>query len=48
LAVEKLKELAKKQQLSSRLQKDGRLLVFGKAEDIRDFVKKMTEQTAKE
>ena len=48
LSVEKLKELAKKQQLSSRLQKDGRLLVFGKAEDIRDFVKKITEQTAKE
>ena len=48
LSVEKLKELAKKQQLSSRLQKDGRLLVFGKAEDIRDFVKRMTEQTANE
>jgi hypothetical protein len=44
LSVEKLREIAKKQRLSSRLQKDGRLLVFGKAEDIRDFVKKMTEQ----
>jgi hypothetical protein len=48
LPLEKLKDLAEKQQLSSRLEEDGRLLVYGKAEDIKEFVKKMTEQTAKE
>jgi hypothetical protein len=48
LPLEKLIELAEKQQLSSRLEEDGRLLVYGRAEDIREFVKKMTEQAAKE
>jgi hypothetical protein len=48
LPLEKLRELAEKQQLSSRLEGDGRLLVYGRAEDIREFVKKMTEQAAKE
>jgi hypothetical protein len=48
LPLEKLKQLAEKQNLSSRLQEDGRLLVYGKAEDIKAFVKEMTEQTAKE
>jgi hypothetical protein len=48
LPLEKLKQLAEKQNLASRLQEDGRLLVYGKAEDIKAFVKEMTEQTAKE
>jgi hypothetical protein len=48
LPLEKLKQLAEKQNLSSRVQEDGRLLVHGRAEDIREFVKRMTEQTAKE
>jgi hypothetical protein len=48
LPIEKLKQLAEKQNLSSRVQEDGRLLVHGRAEDIREFVKRMTEQTAKE
>ncbi len=48
LPLEKLKQLAEKQNLSSRLQEDGRLLVYGKAEDLKAYVKEMTEQTAKE
>jgi hypothetical protein len=48
LPLEKLKQLAEKQNLSSHLQEDGRLLVYGKAENIKAFVKEMTEQTAKE
>ena len=48
LPIEKLKDLAEKQQLSSRLEEDGRLLVYGKAEAIKEFVKKMTEQASKE
>jgi hypothetical protein len=48
LPVEKLQQFAKETSLSSRIQEDGRLLVYGKAEDIREFVKKMTEQTSKE
>ena len=48
LPREKLEELAKESGLSFRVEKDGHLIVFGKAEDIRKFVKKMTEQTTKE
>jgi hypothetical protein len=47
LPVEKLKQLAKKSNLSCSIQEDGRLLVFGKAEDIKEFVKKMTEETCR-
>ena len=48
LPLEKLKQLAEKQNLSSYMQENGRLLVYGKAENIKAFVKEMTEQTAKE
>ena len=48
LPLEKLKQLAEETNLSSSAQEDGRLLVYGKAEDIKEFVKKMTEQTSKE
>ena len=48
LPLEKLKQLTEESNLSSRLQDDGRLLVYGKAEDIKEFVKKMTEQAGKE
>ncbi len=48
LPPEKLKQLAEETNLSSSAQEDGRLLVYGKAEDIKEFVKKMTEQTSKE
>jgi len=48
LPLEKLKQLAEESNLSIMAQEDGRLLVYGKAEDIKEFVKKMTEQTSKE
>jgi len=45
LPVAKLKQLAGETNLSVRAQEDGRLLVHGKAEDIREFIKKMTALT---
>jgi len=48
LPLEKLKQLAEETGLSSRVQEDGRLVVYGKVEDIREFVKKMTTPTSKE
>ena len=47
LPAEKLKQLAEKTSLSFREETDGHLTVYGSAENIRTFVKKMTEQTAK-
>lgn len=48
MPLEKLKQLAEKTSLSSRVQEDGRIVVYGKAEDIREFVKKMTAIASKE
>jgi hypothetical protein len=48
LPLEKLKQLAEESNLSCSVQEDGRLLVYGKAEDIKGFVKKMTGETCKE
>jgi hypothetical protein len=48
LPVEKLKQLAGETSLSFREETDRHLTVYGSAENIRAFVKKMTEQTAKE
>jgi len=48
LPLEKLKQLAEESDLSCSIQEDGRLLVYGKAEDIKEFVKKMTGETCKE
>lgn len=48
LPAEKLKQLATETNLSHRTEKDGHLIVYGKAEDIKEFVKKMTTQAAKE
>jgi hypothetical protein len=48
LPLEKLKQLAEESNLSCSVQEDGRLLVYGKAEDIKGFVKKMTGETSKE
>jgi hypothetical protein len=48
LPAEKLKQLAGEANLSFREETDGHLTVYGSAENIRAFVKKMTEQTAKE
>ena len=46
LPAEKLKEFAAELQLSVRSDDDGHLLVFGGAEGIKAFVKKMTSQAA--
>jgi len=48
LSAEKLKQLAGETNLSFREEKDGHLVVYGSAEDIKKFVKKMTEQASKE
>jgi hypothetical protein len=47
LPLEKLKQLAKETNLSTSVQEDGRLLVNGKTEDLKEFVKKMTTETNK-
>jgi hypothetical protein len=46
LSIEKLKALASESKLSHKLQVDGCLLVFGKVEDVKDFVKKMATKYA--
>jgi hypothetical protein len=48
LPAEKLKQLATETNLSFRTEEDGHLIVYGKAEDIKEFVKKMTTQAAAE
>ena len=48
LPTEKLKQLAEESNLSLKTEKDGHLIAYGNPEDIREFVKKMTEQAAKE
>ena len=47
LPAEKLKQLAKETNLSLREENDGHLTVYGTSENIRVFIKKMTEHTAK-
>jgi hypothetical protein len=47
LPTEKIKQLAAETSLSAREEKDGHLTVYGSAEDIKRFLKKMTEQAAK-
>jgi hypothetical protein len=47
LPAEKLKQLAGETNLSFRDETDGHLIVYGSEENIRAFIKKMTEQTAK-
>jgi hypothetical protein len=46
LPKEKLEELAHDSDLSVKAENDGHLVVYGSAEDIRDFVKKMTKETS--
>lgn len=48
LPAAKLKQLAEETSLSVREETDGHLTVYGSAENIRAFVKKMTDQTSKE
>jgi hypothetical protein len=46
LSPEKLKQLAEDSHLALKTEKDGHLIAYGRPEDIRDFVKKMTTQAA--
>jgi hypothetical protein len=48
LPADKLKQFAEESNLSLKTEKDGHLIAYGKPEDIKEFVKKMTEQAAKE
>jgi hypothetical protein len=44
----KLEQLAKESGLSTKVEKDGHLIIHGTSEGIRDFVKRMTAQASKE
>jgi hypothetical protein len=48
LPREKLEELAKNSGLSVRVEQNGHLIVYGEAEGIREFVKRMTMQASRE
>jgi hypothetical protein len=48
LPAEKLKQLADETNLAVKPEKDTHVIVYGKAEDIKLFIKKMTEQASKE
>jgi len=47
LPTERLTQIAKENNLSANPQKDGRLVVYGRQEDIRAFLKKMAEEATK-
>ena len=47
LTSERIKYIAKESNLSITAQKDGRLVVFGQSEDIKEFLKKMTAEASK-
>jgi len=47
LQTERLKQLARENNLSAHQQKDGRLLVYGRREGIKVFLKKLAEEAAK-
>ena len=44
---ERIKQMVKENNLSVNAQKDGRLVVYGQPEDIKEFLKKMTTETNK-
>ena len=48
LPREKLEELARDSGLSVKVEEDGHLIVYGSGEGIRDFVRRMTREAAKE
>jgi hypothetical protein len=48
LSTERIQQIAKEQSLTVNQQKDGRLVVFGQPEAIKDFLKKMTTDAAKQ
>ena len=45
LPFQRLKQLAKETNLSTSTQKDGRMLVYGQAKNLKAFVKKMIRET---
>jgi hypothetical protein len=47
LRPERLKQLAQELNLTVKPQKDGRLVVYGQPEDIKEFLKKMTAEAIK-
>jgi hypothetical protein len=47
LSTERIQQIAKEQNLTVNSQKDGRLVVFGKPESIKAFLKKMTAEATK-
>jgi hypothetical protein len=47
LSSERIKQIAKETNLSVNPQKDGRLLVYGQPEGVKEFLKKMKKETAK-
>jgi len=47
LPTERLKQIAKENNLSANQQKDGRLVVYGQQEGIKAFLKKMAEEATK-
>ena len=47
LSAEKLKQFAKEASLSVSTQEDGRMIVYGQAENLKAFVNKMTTETNK-
>ena len=47
LSTTRIEQIAKESNLSVNLQKDGRLVVYGQQEGIRDFLKKITLETTK-
>ncbi len=47
LPPERLRQLAQEQNLQIKKENDGRLTVYGKPENIKEFIKKMTAEAAK-
>jgi hypothetical protein len=48
LSTKRIHQIAKEQNLTVNQQKDGRLVVFGQPEAIKEFLKKMTIEAAKQ
>jgi hypothetical protein len=47
LPTERIQQIAKAQNLAVNPQKDGRLVVYGQPESLKDFLRKMTSEAAK-
>ena len=45
--AERIQKIAKESNLSVNPQKDGRLVIYGQQEDIKEFLKKMTSEATK-